>query len=101
MTKRGVALAMLAAIMGFGSIAFAVAGAPVAQAKPGGVDQTPVMGWSSWSFLRFGLNAADIEQEAQALVTSGLASAGYKYINLDDGWYRCPRRSRAYIRERT
>ncbi len=90
MTKRGVALAMLAALMGFASIAFAVAGAPVAQAKPGGVDQTPVMGWSSWSFLRFGLNAADIEQEAQAFVTSGLAAAGYKYINLDDGWYRCP-----------
>jgi hypothetical protein len=81
---------MLAAIMSIGSIAFAVASAPVAQAKPGGVDQTPVMGWSSWSFLRFGLNSADIEQEAQALVTSGLASAGYRYVNLDDGWYVCP-----------
>jgi Alpha galactosidase A/Alpha galactosidase C-terminal beta sandwich domain len=81
---------MLAALMGFGSVVFVLAGAPVAQAKPRGVDPQPVMGWSSWSFLRFGLNTADIEQEAQALVTSGLASVGYKYINLDDGWYQCP-----------
>lgn len=53
-------------------------------------DPTPVMGWSSWSFLREGANTSEVEGEALALVTSGLASAGYKYVNIDDGWYQCP-----------
>lgn len=72
------------------TVASACTGAVTATAQPGGVDQRPVMGWSSWSFLRFGLNSTEIEAEAQALVTSGLASAGYDYVNIDDGWYQCP-----------
>jgi len=67
-----------------------IASAPAARAQTGGVDQTPVMGWSSWSFLRLGVNTANVEAEAHALVTSGLASVGYKYINIDDNWYQCP-----------
>src|SRR5580700_2621795 len=57
---------------------------------PGGPDQTPVMGWSSWSFLRLGADAQQVEGEAKALVSTGLAAAGYRYVNLDDGWYQCP-----------
>src|ERR1700678_3210247 len=57
---------------------------------PGGPDQTPVMGWSGWSFLRLGANSTQVEGEAKALVSTGLAAAGYKYVNLDDGWYQCP-----------
>jgi hypothetical protein len=67
---------------------------PAAQAAtaypPGGPDQTPVMGWSSWSFLRLGANAARVRGEARALVSDGLAAVGYRYINIDDGWYQCP-----------
>jgi hypothetical protein len=57
---------------------------------PPGPDVTPVMGWSGWSFLRLGADAAQIRGEAKAMVTTGLAAAGYRYINLDDGWYQCP-----------
>jgi hypothetical protein len=75
-------------------LAGAVAGSPVAGAAtvypPGGPDQTPVMGWSGWSFLRLGADTAQIEGEARALVSTGLAAAGYRYINIDDGWYQCP-----------
>jgi hypothetical protein len=75
-------------------LAGAVAGGPVAGAAtaypPGGPDQTPVMGWSGWSFLRLGADTAQVEGEAQALVSTGLAAAGYKYVNIDDGWYQCP-----------
>ncbi len=53
-------------------------------------DPTPVMGWSSWSFLREGANASEVEGEAGALVSTGLARAGYRYVNVDDGWYECP-----------
>ena len=72
----------------------AVAGGPVAGAAtvypPGGPDQTPVMGWGGWSFLRLGANSTQVEGEARALVSTGLAAAGYQYVNIDDGWYQCP-----------
>ncbi len=57
---------------------------------PGGPDQTPVMGWSGWSFLRLGANSSQVEGEARALVSTGLKAAGYQYVNIDDGWYQCP-----------
>ena len=88
---HGLAAAALTTLMAFVPVAIiVVASAPPAQAATGGVDQTPVMGWSSWSFLRFGVNSANIAAEAKAMVTSGLASVGYKYVNIDDNWYRCP-----------
>jgi hypothetical protein len=57
---------------------------------PGGPDRTPVMGWSGWSFLRQGEDEAAVEGEARALVSTGLSAAGYRYVNIDDGWYQCP-----------
>jgi hypothetical protein len=75
-------------------LAGAVATGPGAGAAtvypPGGPDQTPVMGWSGWSFLRLGADAPQVEGEARALVSTGLAAAGYRYVNIDDGWYQCP-----------
>ncbi len=53
-------------------------------------DPTPVMGWSSWSFLRFGVNAERIDKEASALVSTGLSKYGYNHVNIDDNWYVCP-----------
>ena len=60
---------------------------------PGTVDNadpTPVLGWSSWSFTRFHPDTAMIEAEAKALVSDGLSTVGYRYVNIDDGWYECP-----------
>jgi alpha-galactosidase len=51
----------------------------------------PPMGWSSWSFLRAHPTAAAIEAQARALESSGLAAAGYRYVNLDDFWMACDR----------
>ncbi len=58
-------------------------------------DPTPVMGWSSWSFLRFGIDTQRIEKEANALVSSGLVKYGYNHVNIDDNWYVCPSLGRA------
>ncbi|MEO8778682.1 MAG: glycoside hydrolase family 27 protein [Rhodanobacter sp.] len=66
------------------------AGAPSALATDAGVERTPVLGWSSWSFLREKPTAANMEQQALALHTSGLQKMGYQYVNLDDFWYHCP-----------
>jgi hypothetical protein len=75
-------------------LACGIASSPAASAAtaypPGGPDQTPVMGWSGWSFLRMGADTASVEGEARALVSTGLAAAGYQYVNIDDGWYQCP-----------
>ncbi|HEV2375412.1 MAG TPA: NEW3 domain-containing protein [Streptosporangiaceae bacterium] len=67
-----------------------VAAAPAASAESNGVGQTPAMGWSTWSFIRTDPTAAKVEAQALALKNSGLAAAGYGYINLDDFWYMCP-----------
>jgi hypothetical protein len=64
--------------------------APAAPAESNGVGRTPAMGWSSWSFLRHGPTEANVEAQAKAMVTSGLAGVGYRYVNLDDFWYGCP-----------
>ncbi len=49
----------------------------------------PPMGWSSWSYLRRHPTAASVAAQALALKTSGLAAAGYRYVNLDDYWMAC------------
>jgi hypothetical protein len=68
----------------------AVAAAPAAQAEDNGVGLTPALGWSSWSFVRHDPTAAGIEAQARAMKTSGLARAGFQYVNVDDFWYECP-----------
>ncbi len=68
----------------------AVAAAPAAQAEDNGVGLTPALGWSSWSFIRHDPTAADIEAQARAMKTSGLARVGFQYVNGDDFWYQCP-----------
>jgi len=51
-----------------------------------GLALKPPMGWNSWN--RFGCNVSDtmIRQMADAMVSSGMAAAGYQYVNVDDCW---------------
>ena len=67
-----------------------LSGVPGAHAENNGLERTPVLGWSSWSFLREHPTAAKIEAQARALKTSGLHKLGYEYVNVDDFWYECP-----------
>ncbi|HEX5410354.1 MAG TPA: glycoside hydrolase family 27 protein [Terriglobia bacterium] len=60
------------------------------RAENNGLERTPVLGWSTWSFLRKHPTAEKVEAQARALKNSGLQSIGYKYVNLDDFWYPCP-----------
>src|SRR5947209_4313569 len=61
----------------------------VAVAESNGVGLTPAMGWSSWSFLRTHPTQRGVEAQARALVSTGLARLGYRYVNVDLGWNRC------------
>jgi alpha-galactosidase len=49
------------------------------------------MGYNPW--YEYGVNATEsvILQQAQLLVSSGLAAAGYNSVNLDDGWMAAKR----------
>lgn len=51
-----------------------------------GVALTPPMGWSSWNLFRNKINEDLIKEIADAMKNSGLADAGYEYINIDDCW---------------
>ena len=44
------------------------------------------MGWSSWYAFGANVNETRILQMADALVGTGLAAAGYRFLNLDDAW---------------
>jgi len=63
---------------------------PNASAEDNGLGRTPVLGWSSWSFLRKHPTADNMKAQALALHNSGLQKLGYEYVNLDDFWYQCP-----------
>ena len=61
-----------------------------ANAEDNGLERMPVLGWSSWSFLRKTPTADKMKAQALALHNSGLQKFGYEYVNLDDFWYQCP-----------
>lgn len=44
------------------------------------------MGWNSWNAFATDIDEDKILGSAQALVNSGLARLGYRYVNIDDGW---------------
>ena len=46
----------------------------------------PIMGWSSWNYFKTEISEAVICRQADALISTGLAEAGYQYVNIDDGF---------------
>lgn len=54
---------------------------------------TPPMGWNSWNAFRTLINEERLMGSAQALVDTGLAKLGYRYVNIDDGWWLKRRQS--------
>ena len=49
-----------------------------ARTTTNGLERTPVLGWSSWSFLRKDATAANMGAQAVALQKSGLQKLGYQ-----------------------
>ncbi len=48
----------------------------------------PPMGWNSWNAFHTRIDEAKLMGSAQAIVDSGLRDLGYRYINIDDGWWQ-------------
>lgn len=51
----------------------------------------PVMGYNTWYQFRTAITESEVVRQAQLLVSSGLAAAGYNCVNLDDGWMAAER----------
>lgn len=47
----------------------------------------PPMGWSSWNSFSNTVDAQIIMDQAKAMVSKGIAEAGYQYVNIDEGWW--------------
>ena len=47
----------------------------------------PIMGWSSWNTYRININEQLIKKQADAIIDRGLKTVGYRYINIDDGFF--------------
>jgi alpha-galactosidase len=55
--------------------------------------QTPPMGWNSWNAFGADIDETKLMASARLLVDSGLAAKGYRYVDIDDGWWpngACP-----------
>ncbi len=63
----------------------ASAGTPGAR-PPRGLAPTPPMGWNSWNKFGCRIDENLIRETADAMVSSGMSEAGYKYVNIDDCW---------------
>jgi alpha-galactosidase len=57
-----------------------------AQALGNGLALTPPMGWNDWNAYGCNVSEALVKQTADKMVASGLAAAGYQYVNIDDCW---------------
>ena len=47
---------------------------------------TPPMGWNSWNVWGTSVDANKVRAAANSFIKSGLANAGYSYVNIDDAW---------------
>jgi autotransporter-associated beta strand protein len=59
----------------------------LAQAEPSPRPRVPIMGWSSWNHFRINIDEVMIRGQADAMANNGMKAAGYRFINIDDGFF--------------
>ncbi|HUV70505.1 MAG TPA: alpha-galactosidase [Terracidiphilus sp.] len=88
MSKTGckmTALAIGVVLIGISAIGYA---APIAEGARGtAAIPLPPMGWSSWNSFSNSVDSKVIVDQAKAMVATGMHKAGYRYINIDEGWW--------------
>lgn len=97
---RGLAAALTALTLAVGGLATA---APATAASPT-VDEPaplPPLGWNSWNTFSCNIDEQMIRQAADAMVSSGMASAGYQYVVVDDCWMQDTRGPDGNLRPNT
>lgn len=76
----------VAAVLAAGSLVAIGGATSPAAALDNGLARTPQMGWNDWNSFGCNVNDSLIRQTADAMVSSGMAAAGYTYVNIDDCW---------------
>ena len=56
-------------------------------ANTDGSAPVPPMGWNSWNAFNSDVDEEKVLASAQALVDTRLRDIGYRYVNIDDGWW--------------
>lgn len=59
---------------------------PIGPVPENGLAKTPPMGWNSWNHFGGSVDDRIVRETADAMVTNGMAAAGYVYVNIDDTW---------------
>ena len=65
-------------------MALALAGSLTLQAQE---KELPTMGWSSWNTFALNISDSIIMRQADVMASTPLKDAGYRYINIDDGYF--------------
>ncbi|CAM5594651.1 ricin-type beta-trefoil lectin domain protein [Streptomyces aurantiogriseus] len=95
--RDAVARALALLLTATAAIVFVQAGpAQAATARQIPVPTAP-MGWASWNSFAAKIDYNVIKQQVDAFVAAGLPAAGYKYINIDEGWWQGTRDSAGNI----
>jgi len=64
------------------------AGAAPAGSAPRVAAAGPPMGWASWNSFAAAIDYGVIKSQVDAFVAAGLPQAGYRYVNIDEGWWQ-------------
>jgi alpha-galactosidase len=88
------ALLTLAVLAGGAAVAPGASASTTATSGDGAaLAVTPPMGWNDWAHYQCGYTESTILQNAEALVSSGLAAKGYNTVTIDDCWMETSRDS--------
>lgn len=49
--------------------------------------RVPIMGWSSWNHYRIHIDENLIRSQADAMSSNGMTKFGYRFLNIDDGFF--------------
>ena len=63
--------------------------------------QLPPMGWNSWNAFYTDIDEEKLLASARIILDTGLAKKGYRYVNIDDGWWLQRRQSDGRVLIRT
>jgi alpha-galactosidase len=85
-TSSGVSAVVIDVASASVEAAATAAASPHARVNGGLLFGTPAMGWNAWNAFHCDVSERLVVEMADAMVATGLAKAGYKYINLDDCW---------------
>ncbi len=85
MTQRRWALVIMATVFGCSTPSSAPVLAQVRRIDDG-LARTPPMGWNTWNKFACNVSERLIRETADAIVSSGMSDAGYRYVVIDDCW---------------